>query len=258
MNIDTSYSCDAELNDELIGKALSSPLFIQEREEPANLRQTYHSQKESLLPAQSFFTRTSTERPVYETSSDLSPKRKSSRDSENERIRILFERQKEQILVEVRSCVEVGLVKRFHLLFWRSTQCCYCPQGCGRSAGVTAGNWKRMRRRWSWMKWRAHSRRVTLTACMDDMRDAHNSNLSHDVVCRSWRPEPDYWTMRTWDHACVNSRVEVHVRCMERAVGLGGHVVIGVLRLVARFHHAYAITSVEFFPSRYCSSLLYL
>ena len=62
VDIDTepSYSCDAELDDELIGKALSSPLFTQEREEPANLRQTYHSHEESLLPAQSFFTRTST------------------------------------------------------------------------------------------------------------------------------------------------------------------------------------------------------
>ena len=42
VDIDTepSYSCDVELDDELIGKALSSPLFTQEREEPANLRQT--------------------------------------------------------------------------------------------------------------------------------------------------------------------------------------------------------------------------
>ena len=40
---------------------------------------------------------------------------------------------------------------------------------------------------------------------------------------------------------CVN----VHVLCVEGALGLGGHVVIGV----ARFHHAYAIPSVEFFPS---------
>ena len=31
-----------------------------QREEPANLRQAYHSHEESLLPAQSFFTRTST------------------------------------------------------------------------------------------------------------------------------------------------------------------------------------------------------
>ena len=45
-------------------------------------------------------------------------------------------------------------------------------------------------------------------------------------------------TMRTWDHACINSRVEVHVRCVEGALGFGGHVVIGVVRLVARFHHA--------------------
>ena len=96
VDIDTepSYSCDAELDDELVGKALSSPLFIQEREEPANRRQAYHSNEESLLPAQSIFTRTSTERPVYEPSSNLSQKRKSSRDLENERIRILFDRQK--------------------------------------------------------------------------------------------------------------------------------------------------------------------
>ena len=61
-DIDTepSYSCDAELDDEIIGKALSSPLFIQEREELANLRQAYHSHEESLLPAQSLFAHTST------------------------------------------------------------------------------------------------------------------------------------------------------------------------------------------------------
>ena len=51
VDVDTepSYSCDAELDDELIGKALSSPLFIQEREEPANLGQAYHSHEESLF-----------------------------------------------------------------------------------------------------------------------------------------------------------------------------------------------------------------
>ena len=108
VDIDTepSYSCDAELDDELIGKALSSPLFIQVREEPANLRQTCHSHEESLLPPQSFLTRTSTGRPVCEPSSNLSHKRKSSRDLENERIRILLERQKEQILAQVRSEIQ--------------------------------------------------------------------------------------------------------------------------------------------------------
>ena len=55
IDMEPSYSYDAELDDEIIGKALSSPFFIQEREEPANLRQAYHSHEESLLPAQSFF-----------------------------------------------------------------------------------------------------------------------------------------------------------------------------------------------------------
>ena len=50
-----SYSCDAELDDEIIGKALSSPLFIQEREEPANPRQAYPSHEESLLSSSVLF-----------------------------------------------------------------------------------------------------------------------------------------------------------------------------------------------------------
>ena len=104
------------------------------------------------------------------------------------------------------------------------------------------------------MEWRAQSREVTLTACMDDMRRARNLSLA--MWCG--RPEPDFWTLRTWDHACVNSRVEVHVRCVEGALGLGGHVVIGVVRLVVRFHDADAIPSVEFFPSGYCSSIVHL
>ena len=62
--------------------------------------------KNFLLPAQSFFTRTSTGRPVYEPRSNLSQTRKSSRDLENKQIRILLERQKEQILAEVRSEIQ--------------------------------------------------------------------------------------------------------------------------------------------------------
>ena len=92
-----SYLFDTELDDETIGKALSSPLFIQEREEPADRRQAYHSHEESLLPGQSFFVHKYTGRPVFE------PKRKSSRDMENERIKSLLERQKEQILADCRA-----------------------------------------------------------------------------------------------------------------------------------------------------------
>ena len=82
VDIDTepSYSCDAELDDELIGKALSSPLFIQERGKSAILRQNYHSHEESLFPAQSFFTRKRTERPVNEFSSLSSCREKPSRE----------------------------------------------------------------------------------------------------------------------------------------------------------------------------------
>ena len=99
-----SHSCDAELDDEIIGKAPSSPLFIQEREEPADRRQAYHSNEESLLPAQPFFAHTSTVRPVFEPCS--SQKRKSGRDLENERVRILLEWKKEQILAEVRTEIQ--------------------------------------------------------------------------------------------------------------------------------------------------------
>ena len=52
--------------------------------------------------------------------------------------------------------------------------------------------------------------------------------------------------------------VEVHVRCVEGALGPDGHVVIGVVRLVARFHHTYAMPSVEFFPSGFCSPTVHL
>ena len=84
-------------------KALSSPLFIQEREEPADLRQDYHSHEESLLPAQSFFAHTSTVWPVFELSSC---RQKPSREMESETIRTLHERQREQILAEVRSEIQ--------------------------------------------------------------------------------------------------------------------------------------------------------
>ena len=86
-----SYLFDTELDEETIGRALSSPLFIQEREELADRRQAYHSFEESLLPAQSV-------RPVQQ--------RKLGRDSENERIRILLERQIEQILADSRTEIQ--------------------------------------------------------------------------------------------------------------------------------------------------------
>ena len=101
-----SYLCDAELDDETIGRALSSPLLIQERGESADRRQAYHSFEESLLPAQSSFTHTKTERPVHELSSPSSCRQQPSREMENETIRILLERQKEQILADFRAEIQ--------------------------------------------------------------------------------------------------------------------------------------------------------
>ena len=99
-----SCSCDAELDDETIGKALSSPRSFRSEKNQRTGDKAYHSHEESLLPAQSFFAHTSTGKPVHELSS--SQKRKSSREMESERIRILLERQKEQILADVRAEIQ--------------------------------------------------------------------------------------------------------------------------------------------------------
>ena len=83
-----------EVDDETIGRALSSPLFIQG--ESAGRRLTYHSLEESLLPSQSLsLCHVRTGIPVHELSSQSSCNReKPSREMENKQIRILLERQK--------------------------------------------------------------------------------------------------------------------------------------------------------------------
>ena len=96
--------CDAELYDETIKKALSSPLFIQEREEPADRRQAYHSHEESLLPAQSFFAHARTGDPytslvrVKDESQVAKWKTKESGFSMKDK--------KEQILADVRTEIQ--------------------------------------------------------------------------------------------------------------------------------------------------------
>ena len=103
-----SYLHDAEISDDTIGRALSSPLFTEEREEPAGRRQAYHSLEESLLPSQSLSVgHVRTERLVNEPSSLSSSVREDpSRDSENEQIRILLGRQKSQILADCRAEIQ--------------------------------------------------------------------------------------------------------------------------------------------------------
>ena len=105
-----SYSCDAELDDETIEKALSSPLFTQEREDDASRRRADHSHDEGLSscePLSSVGQRTV--RPVVEQfdfDSQISNVRDNPRhtySSENEQIRILLERQREQILADCQA-----------------------------------------------------------------------------------------------------------------------------------------------------------
>ena len=102
-----SYLHDSEISDDTIGRALSSPLFIPEREEPADRRQAYHSLEESLSNQSLSVGHLRTERPVNERSSVSSSVRENPcRDSENEQIRILLERQKEQILADCRAEIQ--------------------------------------------------------------------------------------------------------------------------------------------------------
>ena len=90
-------SHDLEYDDYTIGIALSSPLFIQEREDAASRRQACHSPEESLLSSQSSSVcHVRTGRPVADQFDSLiSNVRENPRSSENEQIRILLQRQRE-------------------------------------------------------------------------------------------------------------------------------------------------------------------
>ena len=95
-----------KMSDYTISRALSSSLFTQEREDPASRRQAYHSYDESLLSSQSFSVgHVRTGRIVADQFDSLIPyvRKNPYRGSENEQIRILLDRQKEQILAEFRA-----------------------------------------------------------------------------------------------------------------------------------------------------------
>ena len=100
---------DLEFDDYTIGMALSSPLFTQEREDPASRRQSYHSFDESLLSSQSSSVgHFRTGRPVFDEFGSLisNVRENPRRDSENEQIRFLLERQKEQILADYQAEIQ--------------------------------------------------------------------------------------------------------------------------------------------------------
>ena len=88
--------------------ALSSPLFNQEREDAASRRRAYHSHDEGLSSSQSSSVGHRTGRPVVEQfDSQISNVRENPRRSSgNEQIRILLERQREQILADCQAEIQ--------------------------------------------------------------------------------------------------------------------------------------------------------
>ena len=96
---------DLEYDDGTIGIALSSPLFTQEREDDASRRRAYHSHAEGLSSNQSSSVGHRKGRPVVELlDSHSSNVRENPRLSvENQQIRILLERQREQILADCQA-----------------------------------------------------------------------------------------------------------------------------------------------------------
>ena len=100
---------DLEIDDYTMGRALSSPLFTQEREDPASRRQAYHSPDESLLSSQSSSVgHVTTWRLVFDEFGSLISKRqrKAAPQLRNEQIRILLERQREQILADCQAEIQ--------------------------------------------------------------------------------------------------------------------------------------------------------
>ena len=156
--------------------------------------------------------------------------------------------------------------------FRRSTKCCCCPQSCGRSARRSGRDWRWLRR------WGSRNNGGLKVEEIRSYCNDHEMTRTSETWATMWCA---IMTTRTWilDYAHMgsrvhHSRVEVHVRCMEGALGLGVPVVIGVVLdfttqtqynwwsrchwCRARFHHAHAIPSAEFFPCGFCSPLIFL
>ena len=88
---------DLEYDDVTIGKALSSPLFTQEREDDASRRRAFHSQGQGLSSCRRLSV-IEREDPLWNRfDSQISSGREiPSHSSESEQIKILLERQREQ------------------------------------------------------------------------------------------------------------------------------------------------------------------
>ena len=130
--------------------------------------------------------------------------------------------------------------------FWRSAQARYGPQGSGRSAAGSARDkgWVGKMRKWK-----------TMEIKVEEKRSSHAWMRWH---AQHLEPSSAMWIMttRTWlTKRTAHSRVSVHVRCVE---GVQKSWWSRCHRCRARFRHADAIPSTDFFPSGFSSSLLHL
>ena len=108
-SVENGSPSDFEYDDVTIGKALSSPLFTQEREDDASRRRAHHSHDEGLSSSLlSSVSHDRTERFVVKPfDSQISSVREiPSHSSESEQIRILLERQREQILADCQAEIQ--------------------------------------------------------------------------------------------------------------------------------------------------------
>ena len=96
---------DLENDDYTIGRALSSPLFTQEREDPASRDELITLLTKVCRPVSRLSVGHRTGRPVVDQfdSQILNVRENPRRSSENEQIRILLERQREQILADCQA-----------------------------------------------------------------------------------------------------------------------------------------------------------
>ena len=100
---------ELEIDGHTIGRALCSPLFTQEREDLASRGRAYHSHDECLLSTQSLSVgHVTTGRHVFDEFGSLisNVRENPCRDSGNEQIRILLERQEEQTLADYRAQIQ--------------------------------------------------------------------------------------------------------------------------------------------------------
>ena len=151
-----------EISDYTIGRALSSPPFTQKREDPASRAQAYHSLEESLLSGQSLSVgHVRTGRPVSDEFGSLisNVRECPRRDSENEQIRILLERQKEQILADCSADIQKHEFQDES--DWRSVQ---------KLSGIVAGD-EQLRRDQQFLHEQSSEQNR-------DLREAHEKSLN--------------------------------------------------------------------------------